>query len=178
MAVASSVFAKLLSCFAGELNRLDDDILTILNNAVPGLSEDLLPEWETDLGLPEDCITDPDSLTLKQRQDSAHAKYTTNYDGLSEPFFIDLAASFGSVITISDGGGVGTPFRSGGPTEINITRVGPTSPTSDPASRVWSVARLHVWIVNIPSSDPNIELLTCVFNKMKPAHTVVEFNVF
>lgn len=178
MAVATSTFAKLLSCFAGELSRLDDDIVLILNNAIPGLSEALLSEWETDLGLPEDCITDPDSLTLQQRQDAAHSKYTTYYTGLSEQFFIDLALSFGSVITISDGSSIGTPFRSGGPTEIAVTRVGPTSPPSDPGRRVWSVKRLHVWIVNIPSSDPNVDLLKCVFDKMKPAHTIAEFNVF
>lgn len=174
----NSTFGKLLSCFASELNRLDDDIVALQREAIPGLSDELLEEWELDLGLPEPCVEDPDSLTLKQRQDAAHSKYTTNYAGLSEQFFLDLADSFGSVITISGGGGVGTPFRSGGPTEIDVTRVGPTTPPSATGRRVWSVARLHVWIVNIPSSDPNVSLLECIFNLLKPAHTIVEFNVF
>lgn len=176
--MGASNFAKLLSAFAGELDRLDDDIQTVLNNAVPGLSGVLLPDWERELALPEDCIADPDSLTATQRRNAAHAKYTANYAGLSEQFFIDLAASYGSTITISLGGGVGTPFRTGGPSSPDVTRVGPTTPADDPDRRLWSVTRLHVWIVNIASSDSNVDLLRCVFGKLKPAHTVVQFNVY
>lgn len=176
--MGASVFARVLSAFASELDRLDDDIQTLLNNAVPGLSNTLLPEWEQELRLPETCIADPDSLTLTQRQNAAHSKYTTDYAGLSESFFVSLAASYGSSITISTGGGAGTPFRTGGPSSPDVTRVGPTTPADDPDRRLWSVNQLHVWVVNIASSDPNVDLLRCVFGKLKPAHTIVQFNIY
>lgn len=171
----TSWFGKFLSCFASELNRLDNSILNLLTNAVPGLSIDLLPEWEYQLGLPEPGY--PLNQTLAQRQVAAHSKYTVHYSGLSEQFFIDLALSLGEIITISDGAGAGLPFRADGPLAVDITRVGPTSPASLPDSRVWGVAQLHVWVVNIASSAQNLELIRAVFEKMKPAHTIVQFNL-
>jgi len=173
---SNSTLGLLLSCFAGELKRLETDVVKVLNNAIPGLSEELLPEWEEDLGLPEDCF--PPDQTLKERQDAVHAKYTANYAGLTEQFFIDLAYSLGATIAIRYGGEIGTPFRANGPVDIEETRVGPFTPASNPAGRVWSVARLSVWIVDIRDDQPNIETIQCLFNKLKPAHTVVEFNIF
>jgi len=172
-----STLDVLLSCFAAELNRLDDHLLKLIRNGIPGLSDEdeLLPDWEIDLGLPEECF--PLGTTEAQRRLAAHSKYTTKYTGLSEQFFVDLAQSYGATITITSGGGAGTPFRASGPTQPAVTRVGPTSPASDPASRVWSAANIHVWIVNIAGSEPNLDLIICVFNKMNPAHTVVQFNI-
>lgn len=172
----NSVFGALLSCFAGELSRVEDDVVLLLTNAIPGLSEDLLLEWEADLGLPEDCFPLPQ--TLKERQDAAHAKYTANYSGLSEQFFINLALSLGATISISGGGTIGVPFRANGPLNIEETRVGPFTDPSDPEGRFWSVGRLHVWVVDIRDDQPNIEIIQCLFQKFKPAHTVVEFNIF
>ena len=170
-----SVFSRLLSCFAAELNRLDDHALTLIRNSVPGLSDaaELLPAWERDLGLPEACF--PAMTGEPQRRTAAHSKYTTKYTGLSEQFFIDLAASYGALITITSGGGAGTPFRSGGITQPDVTRVGPIAGDT---RRVWSVARLHVWIVNIASSEPNLALIICQITRFCLAHTLVEFNVY
>lgn len=176
--MADSYFGKLLSCFAAELNRLDDHLLILIRNGVPGLSDEaeLLPDWELDLGLPEECF--PLGTTEAQRRLAAHSKYTTKYSGLSEQFFIDLAESFGAAITITTGGGAGTPFRVSGATEPDVTRVGPTTPPDAPTRRYWSLQQLHVWIVNIAGSEPNLELIQCVFQKMKPAHTLVQFNIY
>jgi len=173
----ASTLDILLSCFAAELNRLDNHLLTLIRNGIPGLSDEteLLPDWETDLGLPEECF--PLGTTQAQRRLAAHSKYTTKYTGLSEQFFIDLAQSYGATITITQGGGAGTPFRAGSAIDTDKTRVGPTSPVSSPDRRVWSAAQLHVWIVNIAGSEPNLDLIICVFNKMKPAHTLVQFNI-
>ena len=147
--MANSVFGKLLSCFAAELNRWDDHLLTLIRNGIPGLSDlaELLPDWELDLGLPEKCF--PLGTTEETRRLAANSKYTTKYTGLSEQFFIDLAASYGASITITTGGGAGVPFRANGPVDIDETRVGPTTPASDPGRRVWSASQLHVWIVTI-----------------------------
>lgn len=170
-----SIFAKLLSCFAAELNRVEASIIGVINQSVPGLATDLLEEWETDLGLPEDCF--PASLSLTERQNAAHAKYTTKYTGLSEQFFIDLAFSLGATISITVSTGAGVPFRANGPVDPDETRVGPFASSSDPAGRVWSVGRLSVWIVTIASSEPNIDIIQCLFEKFKPAHTVVQFII-
>jgi hypothetical protein len=175
---ANSTFGKLLSVFAEELNRFDDFVLELIRQSVPGLAtiDGLLPAWEADLGLPEKCF--PLGTTEAQRQRAAMSKYTTRYTGLSEQFFIDLAATYGVPITITIGGGAGVPFRMGGPTTPNITRVGPTDPADAPDRRLWSTSQLHVWIVNIPSSAEDVELVQCIISKFAPAHTIVQFNIF
>lgn len=182
---ANSVFGKVLSAFASELDRFDTAAVEVMTNAVPGLSEDtmLLPDWQTELGLPEDCMLSYwDTLTEAQRRDAAHSKYTLKISSLSEQFFIDLAASLGIGITITTGGGAGTPFRSDAPPALggdgNVTRVGPTTPVTDPSRRLWSVARLHTWIVSYPDSHPNAAVMMCYFEKLKPAHTVIVWAPF
>lgn len=169
-----SVIGRLLSCFAAELNRFDDHVLKLVTNGIPGLStvDELLPQWEQDLGLPEECF--PLGSTEQQRRIAAHSKYTTKYTGLSAQFYIDLAASYGAAITITSGGGAGLPFRASGTSQPDVTRVGPVAGKT---RRVWSTARLHIWIVNIASSEPNLELIICQITRLRPAHTIVEFNL-
>lgn len=177
---ANSVFGKLLSAFASEIDRFDTDVVSAMTNAIPGLSDStmLLPDWETDLGLPEECMASfYDSQTVAQRRAAVHSKYTLKISSLSEQFFIDLAASLGITITILSEGGIGTPFRTdsipalGG--DGDVTRVGPEILSAASSFRLWSVSRLHHWIVRYPDSHPNSELMICYFEKLKPAHTVM-----
>lgn len=177
---ANSIFGKLLSAFASEIDRFDTDVVTVMTNAIPGLSEEavLLTDWETDLGLPEACMVSfYDSQTVAQRRSAVHSKYILQISSLSEQFFIDLAASLGITITISEGGGIGTPFRTDAVPALggdgDITRVGPNSVSASSSFRLWSVARIHHWIVRYPDSHPNSDIMLCYFEKLKPAHTVV-----
>jgi len=165
MAAPNSWFGKLLSCFATELSRLEARVIALIREAVPGLCDELLSDFESMLGLPEVCM--PPVQLKGERQANVHAKYTSKYTGLSEQFYIDYAANMGITITIDYQGGVGTPFRTGGASTPDVTRV---------SERLWSVATFYIWRVNVAMTEPHFDSLVCMFEKLKPAHTVVVFN--
>lgn len=173
-----SVWGAALGAFAAELDRLDTAIVNAMAEAVPGLASDMLTEWETELGLPEPELAETyPGLSLAQRRAAAHAKLTQHNQGLCEQFYIDLAAVLGVTITITTGGGVGVPFRAGGPSFPGVTRVGPYASPSDARSRVYSVSQLHHWTVNYPASTPQgvLDVMRAFFERLKPAHTHVDF---
>lgn len=180
-----STLGILMSCFALELNRFEEKAIELLNQVVPGLSTDaeLLTDWESMLGLPDECLASV-SQTEAQRAATAHAKYTQNYTGMSTQFYIDYAASLGSDISITGLSTVSNqPFRANGPVDIDETRVEPhTSPGGSTGTenlipgRVYSLQATYQWQVNGSSSDPNKDIIECIFEKLKPAYTTIVFN--
>ncbi|GAF71743.1 unnamed protein product, partial [marine sediment metagenome] len=54
---SSSFFGNLLYVVAKEFNRLNARFVVLMNEAIPGLSNELLAEWEEFAGLPEECFT-------------------------------------------------------------------------------------------------------------------------
>jgi uncharacterized protein YmfQ (DUF2313 family) len=162
--MVEKVFSKLMSAFAKELEFLEDNIILLLKEAIPGLAVDLLEDWERDLGFPDPCT--PLSQTLEQRQRNVHAKYTGQY-GQNPQFYIDYANSLGSTIQIVESGGYGQPFRTGDATTPDKTRVG---------NRLYSMQSLHTWVVKISPTDPNKSMIICTFNRLKHAHTEIIFQ--
>lgn len=158
-----SVWSKFLNAIAAELSLLDDAILLLIREAVPGLAVNLLPEWETMLGLPDVC--GQLATTIEERQLVAHAKYIAHYNGLSAQFFIDYAATMGTTIVITENYGGGTPFR------VDHARVDQTQEDGIDGARLWSLGIYHTWAVTISASDPNKDYLHCYFTEIKPAHT-------
>ena len=65
----------------------------------PRTTFELLPDWERNFGLPDPCITEPQ--TLSQRQ-LALVMRMTMQGGASRQFFIDVAAMLGYTITITE----------------------------------------------------------------------------
>ena len=159
----SKTWSKLLNAFAEELSRFDDAVLNLIKESVPGLSVDLLTDWEQMLGLPDVCSQL--ATTLAERQAVAHAKYTSHYTGLSAAFFQEYAAKLGSNITVVEGYGGGEPFR------VDFSRVDRTTEAGVDGARLWSIGVYHEWSIQISASDPNKAYLQCYFNKIKPAHT-------
>lgn len=157
-------WSKLLYCFAEEMTNWENNLLQLLIELVPGLSTWLLPDWERNLGLPDECS--PLAPTIAQRQVIAHAKYTVKYSGQSIQFYMDLAAKYDSIITIDSNPG-GIPFR------VDQSRVDTTPPDGINGSRLNSLGILHTWKVSIDSADPNKDILHCLFYKFKPAHTTL-----
>jgi uncharacterized protein YmfQ (DUF2313 family) len=148
-----SKFCKSIAAFAEELDRFEDQIVLLLTEMVPGLSTILLSDWETLLGLPDECS--PLGATVSERQEIAHAKYTAKYfQGLNLDFYISYAASLGIVITI-DKKESGSPFLSG------YSRAGDRIGGSDLRSII---------IIHLPAGGTKNSLLRCIFGKIKPAH--------
>src|SRR5579862_588449 len=99
--------------------RLDGRALGVITDAFPCTTNDLLPEWEATLGLPDPCTGPLD--TIQERVDAVCAKFRAR-GGQSKDYFIAIAESLGF-----DG--------------VTIDEFPPTSPT-DPG-------QVYTWRVNI-----------------------------
>lgn len=163
-------FGKILMAFASELERFQTRVTELINEAIPGLSRQLLPEWEKDLGLPDTCSKL--AQTEEERAIIAHAKYTGKYSGQSRQFFIDYAEKLGFSITVSDTPG-GAPFR------VDKSRVDRTPLRGIDGARLGSVGVLQKWLITVTSLSPSVDLryLKCRFEQLKPAHTQIIWKV-
>lgn len=157
---------KLLLSFAEELERFHDRVTDLLRESIPGLSRELLTEWEETLGLPDSCS--PLAPTIEERAQIAHAKYTGNYYGQSRQFFIDYALSLGAIITISEYSGYGSVFR------VDKNRVDRTPLEGIAGARLWSATSRYKWTIHVLSLGTiSLEYLQCRIEQIKPAHTVI-----
>jgi len=154
----TSKFSIFLSVFAAEFSRFWSRKTVLENEMVPGNAVELLEDYETILGLPDECTPDV-PLTLQERQNLVHQKWTqgkTNPDleeiTQSESYYIEYAANLGYTITITYGGG---PFRIG-------DRVG---------GRLGTVGDLYTWNI---SGDYDA-FLQCLFERDKPAYTIINW---
>jgi uncharacterized protein YmfQ (DUF2313 family) len=154
--------------------------------AIPGLSRELLPEWEETLGLPDQCS--PLAQSLEERAQVAHAKYisvasaafpqdSNNFYGQSTKFFKNYAKSLGADIDVKEFTGIGSAFR----VDVNrVDRMPGTEPPSERiyGSRLWSIGSKFKWIVTILniSGDVSEEQIKCRIRQLAPAHTEVTFR--
>ena len=165
MRFLEKVFGKLFFAFGHELFNFQERIYSLIREMIPGLARELLPEWERDLGLPDQCSLQ--TTTVEERSRVAHAKYTTKYTGLSRPFFLQYAQNVGSTVKIYDLVGSGQPFR------VDKARVDRTPADGISGARLWSSGATFKWIVEIQKDDPNKNYLHCRFYQMNPAHMVL-----
>lgn len=143
----------------------------LLIDAFPATTYELLPEWESTLGLPDSCTGSQQAIT--QRQNAVLSKLLGT-GGQSAAYYIAYASRLGFTITITNF----TPFR------LGQQRMG--DPLGSPD---WA----HTWAVNAPLNtliafrmgssamgDPleswGNTVLECVLNAVMPAHTVVQFR--
>ena len=143
----------------------------LLVDAFPGSTTELLPEWESTLGLPDPCMGD--NPTLQQRRAQVVARLTTN-GGQNAAFYIAYAAALGFQITVTNY----APFRAG------QSKAGQQLGTTD-----W----FFTWSINAPQNtvthfaagqstagEPlatwGNEVLECEMENLKPAHTILQFR--
>lgn len=165
---AGATLTKLLQAMADELARIDGRAAQLIEEADPRTTAELLADWERVAGLPDSCVTAAQSTA--QRRAALHAKLTT-LGGQSTAYFIALAASLGYTVTI---------------TEFEQHTV-----VDDVEHPLYSHPWQFAWQINAPQdtvgtlsvtdtvADPlawwGNELLECVVNRLKPAHTHVLF---
>jgi uncharacterized protein YmfQ (DUF2313 family) len=152
--------------------RLNQRALDVLRETFPCTTDELLPEWEATLGLPDPCIGE--LATIQQRQAAVCAKFAAR-GGQSAAYFVALAAALGFTITI-------TTFR---PFYASEGRV--DEPLFDEQwAYVWQVTivnpsqafvyfRVDQSTVDEPLVAFGNSVLECLFNAMKPAHTEIIF---
>ncbi|MDX2094371.1 MAG: putative phage tail protein [Alphaproteobacteria bacterium] len=160
---------KLVSVIASELEYIDSRAQSLLREALPSTTIDLLEDWEKVAGLPDSCSLLAD--THSERVEALVSKIT-RIGGQSRQFFIDLAESLGYHIEITEL----TPFMCG------ISPVGTDHLTEDHDVRfVWYVTVLDAKLVYLRCGQSTIDRrlldfrqaddLACIFLKLKPAHT-------
>jgi len=95
-----SMIAALLTPLAGGLAELEELAEEMLREVDPRLASVCLPDFERVLG-PDPCGRDPSTMSLSDRRQLAHQRWTAR-GGASRAYFIELAAKRGIAITISE----------------------------------------------------------------------------
>ena len=154
----------LAAVHAGAMRLLDQE-------ADPAYAVELLPEWETDYGLPDPCT--PAGATLEQRRRALLAKIAS-LGGQSRDYFIGVAAALGYTVTIEE-------FSPAAP---GISVAGAVDPVGAGWRFVWRVSvpeiLLHRAAPGISTANDPLWVLDqselpCRLNAIKPAHTVLQF---
>jgi uncharacterized protein YmfQ (DUF2313 family) len=166
-ALLTSLTAALAARHA-DVHRRAVQLLAV--EADPRSTVEMLPDWEHAYGLPDPCT--PLNATLQQRRAALVAKIVS-IGGQSRAYFIQVAAALGYAITIEE-------FK---PSIVGVTHCGDL--LRDKGWRfLWRVHAPAVksWRAKAGASTAGEFLgahgtgpLECVLNRLKPAHTVLEF---
>lgn len=184
---------QILLGLAYEFCRVDERAQDLLQEFDPGTADELLTDWETLLGLPDECS--PLAPDLAQRRQQARQKLAA-LGGTSKEFYEQVAANLGFDAIVRDY----RAFR------VGISRVGERlSNPFDPDKDVFRVGRnrvgdqlkiagwRYIFEVNVEATviepfrvgrnrvgDPLVnfgnDILECTMAKLKPAHTGVFFT--
>jgi uncharacterized protein YmfQ (DUF2313 family) len=166
----ASNWVKLLTAISETWARIDASDVSLANEALPDTTTQLLPNWERVAGIPDECSDIGD--TLQVRRANLITKLT-NGGGQSKAYFIELAATLGYTITITES----RPFQVG------------RSKTGDPLNNApWQFAwQVHSALNTViffradqSSAEEPLESwsnarLECFIRRYAPAHTVVSF---
>jgi uncharacterized protein YmfQ (DUF2313 family) len=146
--------ARLIDALAEELARIDARALELMEEAFPNTAVELLPDWERVAGLPGACTGELGTL---QQRHSALMGVLTIERSLSQQYYIDLALRLGFVITIAE--------------TANFTW---QVTAAQDVNAVYF--RVDISAIGDPLVQSATNLLECVFQALKPAHTIVTFN--
>ena len=169
---------KLFSACAEEFSRVHALALHLLAEVTPSQTSDALDEWETELGLPEKCVTTRASDDVSRRKEIF--RKSNSLGGCSAAYFESLASLLGFTVRIEEYYSAAGPFKAG---------------FSKAGDALTQGAWLFAWkvIVKIPASnvsvftagngragDPlrwwGLEELECFLDTIKPSHTLVVYS--
>lgn len=166
----SSNMAQVMAALAPSFKRLNDRAINVISDAFVGTTNELLPEWEETLGLPDPC--QGPNATAANRRKQAVARFVGT-GGLSIPAITAFAQNLGYPIQIREY----APFFA-------------DRGTAD--SAVWDESAAYLWTVIAPqqiityfsadlsvAGDPLVSyqstVLQCELARVAPAHTQVGF---
>jgi uncharacterized protein YmfQ (DUF2313 family) len=145
--------------------------LNLLRDAFPSTADELLPEWEASLGLPDPCAGPEPTIALRQAQ--VTARFISG-GGQSPPYFVNFAKTLGYDVTVEQF----SPFR------VGANTVGQPLYGADWAF-AWQVNApqfsisyfaVDVSAVGEPLATWGNTVLQCELRRLAPAHTTVIFN--
>jgi len=168
---SDSVQAAVLSAMAAELVESDTDAQSLLTGAFPATATTMLSEWESALGLPDDCaIGETDTISL--RQNAVITKLTAT-GGQSVAYLTAQAKALGYDVTV---------------TQYRQARAGLTAAGSPLNGEEWP----YVVLITAPETtvtyascgatyagDPlrswGNKLLECRLKAIAPSHIILKF---
>ena len=168
--IVDSKIRDLLRGFGASAKRQEEVLAKFWEEIFIGTTEEFIDDFEKALGIPDDCFTG--TGTLEERRIDAQLKMVSLYV-VTEQDFIDLAALLGFTITIER------------PIETNIF------PYTFPFELVnaktlrftWIIVGVDVAAAGFPYTFPvtfdaetNQNILQCLFGKLKPANTSLQFQ--
>lgn len=169
---------KLFSACAEGLARVHALAAHLLEELTPSQVVDSLDDWETELGLPEECVTSPASDAASRRREIF--RKVNSLGGSSPAYFEELGSLLGFTVRVEEYFDTAAPFK------VGTSTVGQAL-TSGPWLFAWKV------VVKVPegsiqsftvgngrAGDPlrwwGLEELECFVERLKPAHTIVVFS--
>jgi uncharacterized protein YmfQ (DUF2313 family) len=161
---------KVLIGLAEEFVRFRDKANLIYDNYSPGKTEQLITDWETQVGIPDDCFSN--TGTLEERRTNILLKLA-GINVSTEQQFKNVASILGFNIEVSNGIETSTfpltlPFillnQDEAPFTIIITLPASEQPAGLPLELPFTLT----------SQAP--EILECLFNKIKPAQCNLIFR--
>ena len=167
---APSVLTKFLDAWSQELARIQARADSLATEADPRTTNEVLADYERIFGLPTDCMVGI-TQTLEQRHNMLMAQMT-GMGGQSISYFINLAASAGYTITI---------------TEFTASTVAMTvadAIVGGDWTATWQVNAVLNTVTNFLADSLVDEALgswgntqlECLINRFKPAHTHALFS--
>lgn len=154
------VLDGLLLALAEEFARVDSRADQLMIEADPRTVDEMLGDWERAHGLPDGCVVaEP---TIPGRRLALHQRVAT-LGGLSEPYFIGLAALLGYDTEVE---------------EFDLSRVAfplPRRINGRPWAYAWRLAIYGPTEIGGDGLYASADL-ECVIRRLKPAHTIVSFD--
>lgn len=176
--IASTLLGKYYSVFAEEFSKFATRVYDLVNESVPGLSNELLPEWV------ELMVANNDELQLIQGSEDdqrafAHGKRYNEGRIVNAQFFVDYGVTLGFVLTVDEyplSGSILSCSTSASDADCAISGVcgSAVDPTAQPY--VYGCGRagaFNVIEITIVSGTGNLELMQNLFARAKPAHAVI-----
>lgn len=169
---------KLLSGAAEELARLHSLARFLLEEVTPSQTTGSLDEWEVELGLPEACVTTPATDDASRRREIF--RKANSLGGCSPAYFEELAAVLGFTITVDEYFRLAQPFKAGQAVAGDALTQGPWLFTWRVQALVPESGISEFTAGNGTAGTPlrwwGLEELECLFEELKPAHTLIVFT--
>jgi len=166
---AGTNFRNFLVGLAGELVRAEGYLKSYQDEYDPRTTTLFIEEWEKALGIPDDCF--PGNGSIENRRRDVLIKLAS-LGVQTEQDFVDLAALFGVNVVIVSGVEIGAfpltfPFLLLGEVQSRFTMV-----------VQFTVVGGTVFPMTFPLifGDEAIEIMQCLFNKLKPANVQIIYQ--
>ena len=172
--VSTTWLGKYLSVFAAELHRLTDRTYEVVNESIPGLSNEMLPEWldytianNAELELVQDDKDDQRAF--------AHGKIYHQGKVVNAQFFVDYGELLGFVIELDEYPLAAEVMACSVDDEYTAGSCGiAVDPVAQSGVFGCGVAGAYnVLEITIISGTANLELMQSLFDYAVPAHVTI-----